>query len=151
MESLVDRTRRKQYGTSDGAIRCAPLVHTSDTSNNFFLLFDIHITLKNKESHIIGWGHNDLIHILKTGPKYVFVDCTFKCAPVKFAQCMVIMIYEPATELYLPIFYVLLPNKEEDTYRIALRHCIIHCGYKFEGISFSCDFEIGLMNAIKKN
>jgi hypothetical protein len=150
MESLVDRTRRKQYGTSDGAIRCAPLVYISDTSNKFFLLFDIHITLKNKVSHIIGWGHNDLIHILKTGPKYIFVDCTFKCAPVKFVQCMVIMIYEPATELYIPIFYILLPNKEEDTYRIALHHCIMHCGYKFEGISFSCDFEIGLMNAIKK-
>jgi hypothetical protein len=134
MESMVHRVRNKQFSNTTGAIRVPPLVNCSDEiDSKIFLVFDINVLVKGKLVNIIGWGHPDLIHILKTGPKYIFIDCTFKCTPSIFAQCMVIVIYESATELYLPVFYILLPSKDEMVYRYALRHCIGATNSKFEG------------------
>ena len=98
---------------------------------------------------MIGFGHHDMIHLLKGGDKHIFVDCTFSCTPPPFKQVMIIMIYEPATELYLPVFHILLQSKKTTTYRRAFVNCIWACDYKFNAISFSSDFEKAIMESIK--
>ncbi len=69
---------------------------------------------------MIGFGHHDMIHLLKGGYKHIFVDCTFSCAPPPFKQVMIIMIYEPATELYLPAIHILMQSKKTTTYSRAI-------------------------------
>ena len=45
----------------------------------------------NKLQKIIGFAHPDLINI-KGGPVHLFIDCTCKCVPKEYSQCLVIMI-----------------------------------------------------------
>jgi hypothetical protein len=40
----------------------------------------------------------------------------FRCVPSNFIQLMIIMIHESATELYIPIFYILLQKVKKKTY-----------------------------------
>jgi hypothetical protein len=35
---------------------------------------------------MIGWGHPDLIHMIKGGDHNIFIDCTFKCCPKGYYQ-----------------------------------------------------------------
>jgi hypothetical protein len=98
---------------------------------------------------IIGWGHEDLIFILNGGPKFLFVDCTFSCVPKGFSQCLVIMMYDPASHLYMPVFHVLLQSKEENVYKHALHLCVTTANWKIDALSICCDFESGLINAIQ--
>lgn len=124
----------------------------SDTSNKHFLLFDVKISFDSSFERIIGWGNYDLIHMAKGGPKHYFIDCTFKSVPKPFYQCMIIMIYENATESYIPMFYVLMQSKYTGAYNAALYHCICHIGRnKFDAITVTCDFEQALITAINDN
>jgi hypothetical protein len=146
----VFRVRGKEYQNWEAAIRTPPLVNCTDTCQKRFLQFDLLEVVDGEMCRMIGWGHHDMIHILKNGDKHVFIDCTFDCVPKGFKQLMIIMIYEPATELYLPIFHILLQSKKEIVYRRALYNCVWATGFKFKGISFSCDFEFAIIDAIKE-
>ena len=78
----------------------------------------------------------------------LFVDCTFSICPAGFSQCLIFMIYEDSTHLYIPIFYVLLQSKHEVTYKEAVHQIIRATEYQIGASSITCDFEIGLYNAI---
>jgi hypothetical protein len=69
--------------------------------------------------------------------------------PKPFTQAMIIMMYEEASHLYIPVFYVLLQSKLEEVYKIALSHCFTAADYKIKAISVTCDYEKALINAIK--
>ena len=100
-------------------------------------------------TRFVGFGHPTMIHLLKTGPKTIFVDCTFKVVPYGFYQLLIIMIYEPGTELYLPVFFVLLQGKDYDSYYIGLGLAYTATDERMEVVSISSDFEKALMNALK--
>ena len=62
------------------------------------------------------------------------------------------MIYEPTSELYIPVYFVLLQSKLSGAYSAALYHCICSIGRtKFDAISVTCDFEQSLILAINEN
>ncbi len=87
IEFNVHRVRNKQFSNTTGAIRVPPLFNCSDEiDSKTFLIFGINVLVKGKLVNIIAWGLPDLIHILKTGPKCILIDCTFKCTPSIFAQ-----------------------------------------------------------------
>jgi hypothetical protein len=60
------------------------------------------------------------------------------------------MIYDEATELYLPIFYVLLPSKHYLCYYHALHNIVCLSEWKVQCSSFTCDFEKALQNAVQE-
>jgi hypothetical protein len=60
------------------------------------------------------------------------------------------MIYAKAQKIYVPVFYILLQNKLENTYILALQSVIAACNWKIEPHSFTCDFETGLLNALQQ-
>jgi hypothetical protein len=68
---------------------------------------------------IVGWAHPFLMGLLGASACPVFVDCTFDCAPYPFKQLMILTIFYQKTGEYIPIFYVLLMSKTEQTYRYA--------------------------------
>ena len=151
LQNIVHYTRRKEFADWEGAISSFPLVLGSDDDDRLFLQFNATINLQNSLQKIIGWGHPDLIHLLKYGEVNTFVDCTFSCVPKGFEQCLIVMTYDPSTSLYVPIFYVLLQSKLENTYFHALQLCISSADWKFDAKTVTCDFEQGLLNAVKAN
>jgi hypothetical protein len=151
LQSLVHYTRRKEFADWEGAIASFPLVLCSDDDERLFLQFNSTVNLGNSLQKIIGWGHPDLIHLLKYGEVNTFIDCTFSCVPKGFEQCLIIMVHDRSTSLYVPVFYVLLQSKLENTYFHALQLCISSADWKFLAKTVTCDFEQALLNAVEAN
>jgi len=117
IEKLVYNTRSTQYGTIEETIRNPPLclanlwTEEAVTDRRKFYQMGATVNLAANEqdedyAHYHIWGHPDLIHECHDIRKS-FIDCTFK-VPQGFKQCMIIMIYHPPTQLYVPVFYALL-------------------------------------------
>jgi hypothetical protein len=98
---------------------------------------------------MIMWIHPDLLPILKRRKAACFIDGTFRVVPRPFAQCVIVMIYDDETELYVPIVYSLVENKNEWTYWHLIHLVLVACELKFDPMTITTDFERPLMNAIK--
>jgi hypothetical protein len=128
LKSTVYDTRRKEFADWEGIITSFPLSCCSELRERLFLLFNINVNLENKLQKIIGWGHSDSIHLLKYGKCYKFIDCTFACVPKGFEQLMIITVYNASTNMYVPVFHILLQSKLENAYFHALQQCIAASG-----------------------
>jgi hypothetical protein len=151
LKSLVIRTRAEENGDCMTPIVNGELSKASDDDSRSFLQFMTDFLIDGKMTKIIGWGHPDLIHLVKYGPVYTFIDCTFSCCPKGFYQCMIIMVYDPSTSMYVPVFYVLLQTKKEMAYWQAISQCIIASDFKLKAKTTTCDFERGLHNAVQEH
>jgi len=60
---------------------------------------------------MVGWAHPDLVVLASKGGLNLFIDCTFDVVPHPFVQIMVIMIYDEAMILYLPVFHVIFESQ----------------------------------------
>lgn len=151
MQNLCRNTRKTEHHDWDGMVHSPPLLHTSTNMVlHNFLLFDTKIYISTNEcTRIIGWAHYELIHLVKLGPKHFYVDCTFSCVPDPFSQLLIIMMYVQASDIYIPVFYILLQSKLEVVYKAAIYHCQSHTNFLMEAASITCDFEIGLINALQ--
>jgi hypothetical protein len=100
---------------------------------------------------IIGWAHPDLMFHFRCGSCPVYLDCTFRTTPEEkiFKQLMIIMMYDKAYDLYIPVFYVALPSKEESVYWHAVQMCISATDWSLKASTYICDFEKGLINTMK--
>ncbi|KAG3107507.1 hypothetical protein PI124_g13106 [Phytophthora idaei] len=58
--------------------------------------------------------------------------------------------YDPAYDIYLPIFYVRLPDKQQDTYWHLLGNVIMQCDLQVDPRYVTCDFEMGLLNDVRQ-
>lgn len=121
----------------------------ADGSNGAFLQFALTVNIDGELQTILGWGHPQLINLVKNGKVHLFVDCTFKVVPKGFTQCMILMIYHPGTEMYVPIFYVLLQSKKTHAYYHALQQCICASDWKLEAMTYTSDFEQAIMSQLK--
>jgi len=63
---------------------------------------------------------------------------------------MIIMIYSPAHDLYVPIFFILLQSKDQVAYYLALQMAINGSGWKLDAKTKTCDFERALLNALNE-
>ncbi|KAG2785962.1 hypothetical protein PC129_g13229 [Phytophthora cactorum] len=99
---------------------------------------------------MIGFAHPDLLRLLKYTKNPLFIDCTFKVFPQPFSQLAIVMGYDPAYDFYLPIFYVLLPDKLQDAYWHLLDNVIMQCDLQVNPRYVTFDFEMGLLNAVRQ-
>lgn len=58
---------------------------------------------------IILFGHPELIHLAKKA-RHFYIDGTW-ATPPGFMQILIVMIYEEATDMYIPVFFCLLEKK----------------------------------------
>lgn len=108
MTSMVHRSRHAEFGDWSTQIQMPPLCFASDIDNRPFLLFNTRGLVKGEYESMIGWAHPNLVNLASKGGLNTFCDCTFSVVPKGFSQLLILMIYDEATQLYLPIFYVLL-------------------------------------------
>jgi hypothetical protein len=151
MIALIYHTRHNEFNSWEGQIHSFPLVFVTDNDTRHFLQFDIRVNVKEHGmQRIIGWGHPELIFLLKNGPVNTFIDCTFKCVPQGFSQLMIVMVYSLAHDLYVPIYYILLQAKSHEVYYHALQQTINSSDWRFESKTITCDFEMALIKGIKE-
>lgn len=125
-EQVINRvynTCRQHYGGNiHGLIELPPLSLVKGSNQRFFFFHFHHIFYEDdhkdmsQPQRIIGWAHPDLVKLLKYSGATVFVDGTFRCVHSHFRQCVIIMLLDQATGLYIPVFYVLCTSKTQDTY-----------------------------------
>ena len=79
------------------------------------------------------------------------IDGTFYVVPEKFYQLLIILIYEEATDLYIPGCFVLCSHKSKDIYKLIFKEVaqvILQGLYRVERITI--DFESAEIEAIKE-
>lgn len=149
LKSLVQRTRRDEFADWEGVITSFPLANCANDDERLFLQFNVNVNVDQKLQKLVGFAHADLLCNLKHGPVHLFVNCTFSCVPKGFTQCLVIMAHDKSTSMYIPIFYVLMQSKKEIAYKHAFRMSVAATDDTMEIIDATCDFEKGIMNALK--
>ena len=60
------------------------------------------------------------------------------------------MVFDVQTEVYVPVMYVLMTSKTEALYWHVMHWVIVTSGWKMDPFSVTCDFEKGLINAVKQ-
>lgn len=97
---------------------------------------------------IMIWATNECLSLMRyNGP--TFIDCTFRSVPSPFVQCLIVMIYDAGTEIYIPCAYCLMTGKSEYLYRTIFHELIVLLEYSWMPQIITTDFEYALIGAIK--
>jgi hypothetical protein len=145
---MVYRVRHKNSSDWLQAATTGPLVYSSSTDERYFLLHNIQTLIGGQLERMMIWGNPDLMNIMSSPGLHLFIDCTFKCVPRGFFQCLIIMVFDSRTDVYVPVFYALLQSKTYEAYDLALYLCIRATGFKMDASSVCCDFEAALLKAV---
>jgi len=95
------------------------------------------------------WGHPDLVFLLRQGKQPLLFDGTFRCVPKGFKQCYICVLFDCATELYLPVFMSLMQSKSELAYYHVIQEWICQSDWKMEASSKHCDFELAAIKSLE--
>lgn len=76
------------------------------TDDRTFLKFFLNYATAHEVETVVGWGHPDLIHLMKYGPCHMLLDCTLSCVPKGFKQLLIIMIYTAATGMHALMYVI---------------------------------------------
>ena len=145
--SLINATRRKGFSTDMvQALSNPPL---SMINEHLFLqsLFVFRQPDNDTLETIILHAHPELLFYSKSTVD-LFIDGTFSITPKGFYQVMIVMIYEPSSKLYIPIFYALLQRKNKWTYWHFLHLIKVAALMQMNVKSITCDFELALHKEI---
>ncbi|KAG3232845.1 hypothetical protein PI124_g22077 [Phytophthora idaei] len=147
--SIIKYTRAQATG-SDAfrAIENVPTRNVAEDDRRPFLQFNVVHTVGCGQQRYVGFGHPDLVRLLRYSSSAIFFDGTFKMVPRPFTQCLIVMVKDPDVDVYAPAMYVLMDSKQQDAYWNALNYVIVQTDRLLEPATVTCDFERGLMNAI---
>ncbi|KAH9154586.1 hypothetical protein AeRB84_003342 [Aphanomyces euteiches] len=149
----VHRARSSHFGLSiHGRVEVPPLALVKHSTLKFFqfhhIWSNIHSKREDKLDRLIGWAHPELITLLRYDNITLFLDGTFRCTPSGFTQCIVLMVFDRCTKLYVPVFYVLSTSKSYDAYWNAMQYVSDASGESLKPKDIVCDFEKSLVNAV---
>ena len=70
-------------------------------------------------------GNPNIFGILQANFVDLYMDSTFDCCPNTFYQCLIIIIFDRATNKYVPILYILMTHKTEELYWHAFSQLVV--------------------------
>ena len=149
VKHLVKNIRSKLSGCDMfRELESAPLSMVQNISH-FFLQFNFSIPdIKTKKMHrILAYGNPSLFGTL-SGNVQIYIDGTFNIVPHPFCQCLIIMVYDIQTTVYVPVMYMIMTGKSDSLYWHCLHWMIIVSGWRLEPFSVTCDFENALHNTV---
>jgi hypothetical protein len=79
---------------------------------------------------------------LLNGVVDLFIDATFSCVPAPFYQCLIIMVFDPSTNHYLPVIYALMLHKVQELYWQMFNQLFFLTKWKMQVCTFTSDFEM---------
>ncbi len=98
---------------------------------------------------IMVFANPALLHHLMADSVDLFIDATFKCCPHPFLQCLIVMCFDRATNYYVPVMYILMTHKNQGLYWYAFSQILILSDWKLQVRSYTCDFEMAMINTGK--
>ena len=128
-----------------------PNLALSSNGMNSFLCFNTPVydpSAPTVQHRLAGWSHYGLRRIFRYPGLQLFIDATFQVVPLPFKQLLIIMARDAASDMYLPVFYILMTGKSAFLYKFALQMCVAVVG-GLDIASVCCDFEKALMQGIK--
>jgi hypothetical protein len=144
--------RARQDLTGGDALRevvHGPSCRMSETDDRPFTRFSCTYADNGKMNSLLGFAHPALVKLLKYHGISLFVDGTFKVTPAPFAQCVIVMLFDQATELYMPIFYVLTTARDEWSYWHLFHWVNVCTGVSMQPAIVTCDFEWGIIKGVQ--
>lgn len=97
------------------------------------------------QRRLLIFGTNAMVNVLKNATEWM-MDATFKVVPSLFYQLLII--HAIFNGHVFPVLYILMPNKQEDTYNRALNMVKNIVGVNQSPQLVVADLELGLHNAI---
>ncbi|KAE9232652.1 hypothetical protein PF005_g2665, partial [Phytophthora fragariae] len=140
----VHHARRQHYsGNVHGSIEIPPLALALDEAVTFF---QFHCITPNRDdltkpTRLLGWAHPALVALLRYHGTTLFVDGTFRCVPSGYAQCVVFMVHDRASGVYVPVFYALNTSRTADSYWDMIHFIVQATDQQIEPAEIVCDFE----------
>ncbi|OWZ04204.1 hypothetical protein PHMEG_00023929, partial [Phytophthora megakarya] len=98
---------------------------------------------------LLGWAHPVLVALLRYHATTLFVDGTFRCVPSGYAQCVVFMVHDRASGVFVPVFYVLSTSRTADSYWDMIHFIVQATDQQIEPAEIVCDFETALMDSLQ--
>ncbi|EGZ20752.1 hypothetical protein PHYSODRAFT_496669, partial [Phytophthora sojae] len=144
---------RSQHFSGDvhGAIEIPPLSTALDEAVSFFQFHYVTVNRENlsKPTRLIGWAHPSLINLLRYNGTTIFVDGTFRCVPPGYKQCVIFMVHDRASGLYVPVYYVLSTSRSGDSFWDMVHFVVQSTDQQLEPAEVVCDFESALIDAVQ--
>ncbi|KAG2765653.1 hypothetical protein Pcac1_g22868 [Phytophthora cactorum] len=134
--SIIKYTRAQATG-SDAfrAIESVPTRNVAEDDRRPFLQFNVVHIVGCGQHRYVGFGHPDLVRLLRYSSSAIFIDGTFKMAPRPFTQCLIVMVKDPGVNVYVPAMYVLMTSKQQDAYWNALNYVIVQTDRQCNGVT----------------
>ncbi|EGZ11310.1 hypothetical protein PHYSODRAFT_338030 [Phytophthora sojae] len=123
-QQIWESVSQRFYRRDDGMV-IRGLTHTAPsdgarTDLTFFQFQHIYHEAGHLQS-IIGWAHPRLLELLRYPGIQLFIDGTFRSVPRSFHQCVVVMVQDAASRVFIPVVYVLTTNRAIPTYNRLFR------------------------------
>ncbi|EGZ29698.1 hypothetical protein PHYSODRAFT_323186 [Phytophthora sojae] len=97
---------------------------------------------------VLGWADPRLLELLRYPGSQMFVDGTFRCVPRSFYQCVVLMVSDAASGVFVPCVYALTTGKTHQLYQKLMRFMDDGTGSRLQPGSVVCDFEAALIDSV---
>ena len=95
---------------------------------------------------IIGM-YTDFMKNLCRGVQHLFIDATFKPLPPGFSQLLILLVYSEFAQASFPVAFVLMSTKSQAAYSCAFQ--FLATALDLHPTHVTCDFELGLINAVR--
>ncbi|POM66183.1 Hypothetical protein PHPALM_18000 [Phytophthora palmivora] len=137
------------WSGSFGRIEIEPSCNVKHNPDMKF--FQFHFTYYEDEVllRIIGWFHPQLMDRLKQRHCSIFIDATFRCVPTRFYQLVITMVYDPISDLYLPVWHVLTSGKTSQIYEHIFHYICVASKKQLVPAHIVCDIEFAIIKAVK--
>jgi hypothetical protein len=155
----LDKHNKKETFRSDVSKQIESKKYATMSKSDPRLFLKINVSYENVECQpkegselrkLILWCHPDLQIMLRRQGLRAFVDGTFRCVPRPFTQCLILMIMDDETDLFIPVVYCLVDNKSQWTYWHFFHYVLVVTETRFYPKTVTCDFEKPLIRAIKE-
>ncbi|OWZ13459.1 hypothetical protein PHMEG_00013211 [Phytophthora megakarya] len=148
----VHHARNQHYSSNvHESVETPPLSLALDDAVSFFQFRFITVNHEDltKPTRILGWAHPALVALLRYHGTTIIVDGTFRCVPTGYAQCVVFMVHDRASGVFVPVFYILNTARTGASYWDMI-YCVVQAtDQQIEPTEVVYDLEPGLTNALQ--
>ncbi|KAF0988877.1 hypothetical protein HZS_2339, partial [Henneguya salminicola] len=118
----------------------------SDCDPRLFLKYNFTYEMKTRNwfpslHRLLLWSHPDLTPYLRYRRVPAYFDATFRNVPNPFKQCIILMVFNDASAVYIPFVYALVDNKNTWTYWYFLHLFLVLTDIKFKPSTITVEFE----------
>ncbi|EPZ32240.1 hypothetical protein O9G_004215 [Rozella allomycis CSF55] len=106
--------------------------------------------VKGELHKILLWASDEMLGLLRLN-SHTFIDGTFRSSPLPFKQLVVIMTFDPSSEMFVPCCYALVTAKNGWLYSEIFHMLVTLLNYRWLPKLMTADYEKALIKAIKES